>query len=83
MRWFNDNQTNATHALQIWLILIGKASNRQTITYGSLAEMLGFEGAGTLARMLGHVMFYCQQNELPPLLDKWHHQAKLRPGGSR
>ncbi len=29
--------------------------------------MLGFKGAGTLANMLGHVMFYCKINDLPPL----------------
>ena len=32
-----------------------------------LAEMLGYRGAGTLSRILGHIMFYCQQNALPPL----------------
>ena len=31
---FDDNPTNAARALQIWLVLIGKAHNRQTITYG-------------------------------------------------
>lgn len=64
---FDDNPTLATRALQIWQILISKAHNRQTVTYGILADMLGFKGAGTLAHMLGHIMFYCQENNLPPL----------------
>lgn len=67
IRRFSDAPTFPARALQIWLILIGRAANRQTITYGVLADILGFKGAGTLADMLGHVMFYCAQNNLPPL----------------
>jgi hypothetical protein len=67
MRFFDDNPTHGTRALQIWQILICKASNRQTITYGGLAKTLGFRGAGTLADMLGHVSFYCLQHDLPAL----------------
>ena len=66
-RRFNDNPTQGSRALQIWLVLIGLAHSRQTITYGQLAEVLGFRGAGTLAQLLGPIMFYCIQNELPPL----------------
>lgn len=64
---FDAIRTDEFRGLQIWLILIGKAANRQTMTYGQLAEVLGFKGAGTMAHMLGHVMFYCQLNNLPPL----------------
>lgn len=64
---FNDNPTHPKRALQIWQILISKAANRQTLTYGMLANLLGFQGAGTLAPILGHIMYYCQQNQLPPL----------------
>lgn len=67
IKLFSDNPTSATRALQIWQILIAKAHNRQIITYGILADMLGFKGAGVLATPLGHIMYYCQQNELPPL----------------
>jgi hypothetical protein len=28
----------------LWLLLIAKASNRQTLTYGMLAQLLGFKG---------------------------------------
>lgn len=67
VKLFNDNSTHTTRALQIWQILIAKASNRQTLTYGMLAQLLGFKGAGVLAPILGHIMFYCQQNSLPLL----------------
>jgi alkylated DNA nucleotide flippase Atl1 len=67
MKLFNDNPSHSTRALQIWQILIAKASNRQTLTYGQLAKILGFQGAGTLAPILGHIMYYCQQENLPPL----------------
>ena len=67
VKFFKSNPTHPTRALQIWQILIAKASNRQTLTYGMLAQLLGFKGAGVLAPILGHIMFYCQQNNLPPL----------------
>ncbi len=64
---FSDNPTHPLRALQIWQILIGTAKNRQILTYGILADMLGYKGAGVFAQPLGHIMYYCQQNELPPL----------------
>jgi hypothetical protein len=67
LKYFKDEATRPARALQMWQILIGKAHNRQTITYGQLAELLGFHGAGTLAHMLGHLYYYCPQNSLPPL----------------
>ncbi|MDP9437566.1 MAG: hypothetical protein M3P49_02290 [Actinomycetota bacterium] len=67
MRFFDDNPTNASRALQIWQILVAKASNRQTLTYGMLAGMLGYKGAGGLGSQLQPIMRYCQQNNLPAL----------------
>jgi len=64
---FDDNPSNASRAVQIWQILISKAHNRQTITYGNLADLMGFKGAGVLAEKLGHIMHFCDQNDLPPL----------------
>ena len=64
---FDEHPTRADRALQIWLILIGKAANRQTITYGMIADLLGYAGAGTLAGMLAPVMYYCRDSSLPPL----------------
>ncbi len=66
-REFIDETSNPMRALQIWQILIGAARNRQILTYGILSDMLGYRGAGVLAQQLGHIMYYCQQNELPPL----------------
>lgn len=37
------------------------------MTYSNLAELLGYNGSGTLGRQLGHIMFFCEQNSLPPL----------------
>ena len=66
-KFYSQDPTYATRAAQIWQILACKASNRQTLTYGQLADLIGFKGAGTLAHFLGHIMYYCIQNELPPL----------------
>jgi len=67
VKHFDDDPTWASRAVQIWQILVCRASNRQTLTYGMLAATLGFGGAGTLAHFLGHIMHYCRLNGLPPL----------------
>ena len=69
IRYFDDSRTHPARAVQIWLVLIGLARNRQTITYQGLAEVLEFKGEGVFADMLGHIAFYCKENNLPPLTD--------------
>lgn len=53
--------------MQIWQILIGAAHNRQTLTYGQVAERLELAGAGILSPFLGCIMKYCDEHKLPPL----------------
>jgi alkylated DNA nucleotide flippase Atl1 len=67
VRLFSESPTHPKRAQQIWQILVSKAANRQTVTYGQLAKILGFAGAGVFAQSLGHIMYFCQQNRLPPL----------------
>lgn len=65
---FDDERTVEARALQIYLILIGAASRRETLTYGELGPMLGHERGGAfLAQQLGPLMAWCQQNGLPAL----------------
>jgi hypothetical protein len=54
-------------SLQIWQVLISTASLSSVITYGELADILGYGGAGVFAGILGHIQLYCQKNQLPPL----------------
>jgi alkylated DNA nucleotide flippase Atl1 len=70
----------ALRALQIWQILISRASSSSMITYGELAEILGYGGAGVFAGILGHILHYCQQNELPPLTSIVVNQETGLPG---
>jgi len=37
------------------------------MTYGQLADVVGFKGAGVFAAKLGHIMCWCDQETLPPL----------------
>jgi len=80
LRRFSEEPSAPRRGLQIWLILVGKAHARQTITYGALADLLGFERAGTLAPLLGHVMFFCRASGLPPLTVLVVNQETGRPG---
>ena len=76
MKTFNPTAKNPARAVQAWQILVSKAMNRQTATYQSLSELMyGKKAAGVLAKILGHIAFYCEDNNLPPLttlvVGKW------------
>ena len=65
---FNPHSSQERRALQAWQILISQAMNRQTITYKSLSIlMFGNQASGVLGGILGHIAFYCNEYELPPL----------------
>lgn len=65
---FQDDSHRHTRALQIWLILIAKAHNRQTITYDELAKLQGYNKGGQfLSQQLDPIKIFCERNELPPL----------------
>ena len=68
MRQFNPKATRPARAVQAWQILVGKAMNQQRVTYETLGKLM-FQGKaeGVLDRILGHVAFYCLDNDLPPL----------------
>jgi hypothetical protein len=53
--------------LQAWQFLIGKAANRQIAKYDELRELMGYPTNNPLSSILGCIMFYCEQNDLPPL----------------
>jgi hypothetical protein len=68
MRKFNPSSKNPDRALQAWLILVGRAMNRQTLTYEGLAQLMyRRNAAGVLDKILGHIAFYCIDEGLPPL----------------
>jgi hypothetical protein len=43
------------------------AHNRQTIRYSGISHIVGFEGAGVWAPILGRIMHWCANRGLPPL----------------
>ena len=68
MKTFNPTAEHSARAVQAWQILVGKAMNRQTVTYEGLSRLMyGKEAAGVLAAILGHIAFYCKDNDIPPL----------------
>jgi hypothetical protein len=76
MNRFNPSSSQAARAVQAWQILVGKAMNRQTITYEDLScFMYNKKAQGVLSKTLGHIAFYCNDNKLPGLtsivVGKW------------
>jgi len=68
MRHFNPSSKHPERALQAWQILINAAMNRQTLTYKGLSILMYKKpAAGVLDKILGHIAFYCIDNDLPPL----------------
>lgn len=68
MKRFNPTSTQLLRACQAWQILVGAAMSRQTLTYLGLSELMyGKAAQGVLDRILGHIAFYCQDNDLPVL----------------
>lgn len=67
VKMYSDNPTTRTRAVQIYQILVGAAHRREIMTYQILAERIGYKGAGVLDRQLGHLMYWCSENGLPPL----------------
>jgi hypothetical protein len=68
VRRFNPHSSHPARAIQAWQILVGLAKHRQTITYLGLSRLMyGKDAQGVLAAILGHVAFFCIDEELPPL----------------
>jgi len=68
MREFNPSSKHPDRAVQAWLILANAAMNRQTLTYEGLSLLMYRKKAqGVLDRILGHIAFYCIDEDLPPL----------------
>lgn len=75
MKNFNPNSSMEHRALQIYLILLGQAFERKTVTYRDLAGIMFYDvdphqeqsRAGVMRSWLGCVAFWCEQEHLPPL----------------
>ena len=52
----------------VWSLLVCAARDRRTYTYGGLADALGIrDGAQAMRHYLAPVMYYCREQQLPPL----------------
>lgn len=66
-------------ASQIWAVLAWAAKNRQSLTYGYLAKLIGVPPAG-LGQLLEPIQSYCMLEELPPLTILVVQQGSGLPG---
>jgi len=58
--------TRSERASQIWAVLAWAAKNRQSLTYGHIASLIGVPTAG-LGQLLEPIQSYCLIAKLPPL----------------
>lgn len=80
IRYFRTNPTTESRACQIWQILVGCATRRETITYQRLVEHLGHSQPKVLAKQLGRIMHFCSQHRLPPLTVLVVNKTSGKPG---
>lgn len=81
IKYFDSDPTRPERALQVWIILISCAYNRQTLTYSDLAERIGYQDLRPVGQVLDYVWVYCQQNDLPPLTGLVVSKNTGLPGG--
>ena len=72
--------TNPERAMQIWQILISCAHTQQSLTYGKVADYLGYKGAGVLSQPLDLIMRYCAKQGFPPLTCLVANKETREPG---
>lgn len=72
--------TRYQRSMQIWAILVVYAHQKRTTTYGELAKLLGFKGAGVFAHLLNPLMCWCYAKGYPPLTALVFNQASGKPG---
>ena len=60
-------RTEPAWGLRAYLVLLGAAARRETITYEQLSERIDRGGARFLHAPLMHLMRWCENQGLPPL----------------
>src|ERR1700686_2569818 len=71
--------TEPAWGLRAYLILIGCAADRQTVTYDALARRIKRGGPNLLAKPLGLITRWCQHHSLPALASLVVEQATGYP----
>jgi hypothetical protein len=74
------SMTRYQRSLQIWSLLICAARERKSYTYGQTGEILGMGGAGVMGQFLGPIMWYCEDQDYPPLTILVVNQGTGLPG---
>ncbi len=81
MTVFNPSSNHPARGVQAWQILVGMAMNRQTTTYEKLSyHMYQKKAQGVLDRILGHIAYFCIDNELLPLTSLVVGKGRGTPG---
>ena len=67
-------------AHQTWPILIDAAKKRRTLSYGEIADQLGYRGARPVRMPLWTIQDFCLEKRLPPLTSLVLNQKTRKPG---
>jgi len=63
----DERYKSSVRALQAWQVLIGNVFIRQIIRYDELSKIMEYTDNRSLSTILGCVMYFFYQNNLPPL----------------
>jgi hypothetical protein len=72
-------RTEPAWGLRAYLVLIGCAADRQTVTYDDLARRINRGGPNLLARPLDLITRWCQQHGVPAIASLVVEQATALP----
>lgn len=73
-------RTEPAWALRAYLVLMGCAADRQTVTYDDLGHRIDRGGPSLLAGPLELIARWCQQHSLPAITSLVVEQATGQPG---
>jgi hypothetical protein len=69
MKRFSELRSRECRAIQAWIILVGLAHRKETISYSAMAVRMGFteKSAVIISQFLELIYMFCKESELPHL----------------
>jgi hypothetical protein len=82
VRYYKDEATIYTRALQLYIFLTFRAKENRLVSYSECCKHMGYKGAGVLGGTLATIAWWCKDNDLPAITSIVvnHEDGKPGPG---